>query len=252
MAKKNHEEEAPATALAVLGKQQFALAKYTSDELRNVVATNFDGEMTPADLERIRIPSGGQKVWLVPNLEGEDQALRALSGVILMVKSARAYWQTDLDESGGGTPPDCSSADGKRGIGAPGGLCKTCPMNEFKTAKKGEGKACKEMKLLFLLRPESLLPAVVVIPPTSLRPLKQYTVRLTGAAIPYTAVVSEIALAEKANQAGVKFAQASFRMVERLDPASVAHIEEYLKGIRSALESAAVEVTRDEAQVAAE
>lgn len=230
-------------ALVVLDKHDFALAKYTAEDLREVILGNLEGEeLGPQNLTRIRIPSGGGKAFAVPSVDGDDQVTKTVSGVILHARTQRAYWMTSFDEGGGGNPPDCSSQEGRIGFGSPGGICKDCPLNKFGSAgeEKG-GKACREMKLVFLLRPELLLPDVVVLPPTSLGAFKTYATMLTGRAIPFTSIITEIGLTEKQSDGGIKYSQATFRGVERLDPDSQAHVKKYAASMKTALEAVKVQ-----------
>ena len=57
--------------------------------------------------------------------------------------------------------------------------CKGCPMNEWGTAQGDEGdskkgKACKEMRRLYLLRKDAIIPAKIVLPPTSINAWDDY------------------------------------------------------------------------------
>lgn len=235
------------TALVVLDKGNYALAKFTPEQLREAISENFaDDELTPNDLDRVRVPSGGGTAWAIPTLEGEEDMVKLIDGVIVHYRPARAYWSQSLDESGGGSPPDCTAPDGKHGVGTPGGTCAVCPLNQFGSADGGRGKACKEMRLLFLLRPDSLLPLVMVLPPTSIKPFKKYLQRLTSAAVPYSKVQTTIGLEKTKNKDNIEYAQATFKVVEKLDDASAAHVAAYADSMKAAFE--AVEIVADDAQ----
>ena len=67
-----------------------------------------------------------------------------------------------------------SSYDGKIGIGDPGGACATCQLNTFGTAAKGAGKACKNMRVIYLLRSGEYLPIQINLPPTRIKPFKDF------------------------------------------------------------------------------
>ena len=99
---------------------------------------------------------------------------KTLEGIILYNHSAYTLWPegSEYDED---TKPLCSSVDGKTGIGVPGGACATCPMNAYGSAKDGgRGKACKNMRHLYLLRSGEYMPLLVSLPPTSIRPFKEF------------------------------------------------------------------------------
>src|SRR4029450_12815372 len=79
------------------------------------------------DLDRIRMPTGGALTFEVPTPAGPESR-PTITGVLVHVQQRRAYWAQAFDETGGGTPPDCTSADGITGVGEPGGACARCPL----------------------------------------------------------------------------------------------------------------------------
>jgi hypothetical protein len=241
MAKKNGDNEQ--TSL-VLRSDNYAIAQYDQAALKAAILDNLEGEeLRPTDLTRIKVPASGGKAFTVPSIDSEEKLEKTLQGIIIYNRTARAYWAKGLDEGGGGVPPDCFSS-GDIGIGNPGGNCHTCPLNEFGTAKRGgkagRGKACKEMRVAFLLRPGLMLPDALIIPPSSLASFKRYKVSLTTHAKPITGVVTEIGLAPAKNKDGVEYVSLTFRRVKDLDPESVKHIASYSEGMRTVLGSVAV------------
>ena len=161
--------------------------------------------ITDRDLDRITVPLGGGLNWTVPTLEGEDSA-KSLDGIIVHWTAPRAYWATGR-EVGGNTPPDCSSHDGETGYGQPGGDCFTCSLNQWGSAEGGNGKACKEKRMLFLLRASDLLPIVIQAPSTSLQPIKKYFLRLANKSLPYWSVITSLSLEKGSNGAGIAFSR---------------------------------------------
>lgn len=65
------------------------------------------------------------------------------------------------------------------------------------------GKACKESVLLFLLRPNTILPLLVRVPVTSKARFLRYTTRLAGALTPINGVVTRITLEQATSKGGV-------------------------------------------------
>ena len=128
------------------------------------------------DLPRVTLPAGGMTVWEINN-GGEVEHAEAIEGIIVHATSPRAFWRESLEMSGGSTPPDCSSEDGKTGTGDPGGDCYECEFNQWGSADTGEGKACKEKRMLFLLRKGAFLPMVVQAPSTSIPTVKSHFMR---------------------------------------------------------------------------
>lgn len=174
------------------------------------------------DLDKIKVPAGGTTKWVVPSLEGEREE-SILEGVLIHWKDARAYWAAGLEESGGGSPPDCSSIDGKHGRGNPalgiqqGQDCASCQFSQFGTAKKGRGQACKQMKVLFLLMQGQMLPHAVFVPPTSIQPVKKYLLRLASMGLMFCDVVTRLALEKTKNTGGITFSRIVPSMARRLE-----------------------------------
>lgn len=106
--------------------------------------------------------------------------------IVVYFHRARGYWTEE-----GGKAPLCSSMDGRTGTAREGsGLewegransCAGCPFNEFGSDPKGGGgKACKEIRRLFVIdvdpktmAPQASLPAILSLPPTSLKPWDEF------------------------------------------------------------------------------
>ena len=185
-------------------------------EIREAMNVNVgDAGLTAGDLERIKIPAGGGTAWTIQGLDGEEM-LKELSGIILAWRDTRAYWSVPMEESDGNMPPDCFSLDARTGNGEPGGNCHTCAQAEFGSDPKGEGQACKLIRQLFLIREDNLLPEVVSLPPSSLKPARQYFLRLASKGVPYTGAIVSIELEKAQNAAGKPYGRASMKFLRRL------------------------------------
>ena len=182
-----------------------ALQSQATDVLEAVKENIGNDRITDRDLDRITVPSQGGLNWTVPTLEGEDSA-KTLDGIIVHWTSPRAYWATGL-EVGGNSPPDCSSHDGETGYGQPGGECFSCPLNQWGSAEGGGGKACKEKRMLFLLRASDLLPIVIQAPSTSIQPVKKYLLRLASQGMPYWSVMTKLSLEKAQISTGIAFSR---------------------------------------------
>jgi hypothetical protein len=95
--------------------------------------------------------------------------------------------------------PVCFSNDGQLGIGQPGGNCLACPNKEWGSAAKGKGKACRDLRPIFLLQPGDYLPIIVQTSRMSLKKLSAYFTLLARRGIPYYAAITEIGLAQAQN-----------------------------------------------------
>lgn len=212
--------------LAVVDAKTYAISEFSETGLREIVEINLGGDksITEFDLARAKIPSGG---GLAFNLESgsSESSVSELVGVIVAHQSRRSYWESSLDEGGGGSPPDCWSPDGVNGFGGPadrvGGQCARCPLSQFGSAKgkdgKGRGQACAQRKAIFILPADSILPVFLSLPPTSLAAFKAYLTGLIGRRLPVTGVVTRISLVKQKNRAGTTFAEAKFETVGVLD-----------------------------------
>lgn len=147
---------------------EIADSKFSSAEL----ADDMDG--LQLSFQRAKIPGGGVLQFEMPGDDPENPDYEAtLEGVILFNHSANSYWPagSEYDDN---TPPQCQSVDGKMGYGDPGGICETCVNNRFGSDPKGNGKACKNMRMLYLFRSGEMLPIQVSLPPTSIRPYTNF------------------------------------------------------------------------------
>ncbi len=217
-------------ALTVIEDGPRYLAQVTDTRGVATIIKDNVGTITAADLDRVRVPAGGGMAWEIPTLEGVEQE-KELAGVIVEQREVRAFWASEF--TGGNAPPECASPDGEVGFGEPGGVCASCPMATFGTARGGEGKgqACRLMRLLFLLRPESLLPMVLVVPPSSLKAIRQYMLRLASGATPYHVVVTSFTLEKTKNDTGIVFSRIVPTLKERLSPEEASRIAQYREAL---------------------
>lgn len=212
------------------------------NELSDVLTENLGGEtLTVQDLERVKVPTGGGLAWEIPTLDGEPETARTIEGVVIHWKTTRAYWKQALGEDGAvQSPPDCRSDDGVVGVGDPGGDCSTCPMNQWESAARGNGKACQENRLLFLLTPDSLLPIVVQAPATSIVPVKRYFLRLANRRHRYWHVSTKLSLERVSNDAGIQYARITPSMGTALDDATKEKVNAYVTAIKPQLDAVQV------------
>ena len=129
--------------------------------------------------QRVKIPGGGSLQFELPGDDPENpDYAKTIEGVIVYSHQASAYWPegSEYDDS---VTPLCSSVDGITGCGTPGGACAVCELNQYGTGtdSKGnpsKGKACKNMRHLYILRDGEYMPILLALPPTSLRPYSDF------------------------------------------------------------------------------
>ena len=161
------------------------------------------------DYPRVKIPSGGQLSFELPNPDNPDDPsiCKTLEGVVVLQHTSNSYWAHSDTTN---TPPDCNSDDGVTGYGNPGGKCASCPLNEFGSGEGGAGKACKNMKNIYLLRSGDMIPLLISMPPTSLKAFKNYANNLRFAGRGFSSVVTVIGL-KKQESNGNTYSVATFR-----------------------------------------
>jgi hypothetical protein len=170
------------------------------------------GNVSAFDLPRIKVMSGAA-LWLIPGLENDETAPK-IEGVIVYALDGRVYYSK---KDAGNVPPDCSSTDCITGAGKPGGECAHCSLKAWDSAADGGGgQACKQVKQLFIMRADSMLPEVVSLPPTSLRAAGKFFLALASKGIPYTGAIVSIELEKAQNAAGKPYGRAKFTLVRRL------------------------------------
>ena len=160
---------------------------------------------------------------------------RKLVGVILYHHLANAYWPegSEYDDN---VPPFCQSFDGKQGYGEPGGVCAACAFNQFGSTANGSGKACKNMRQIYLLRSGEYLPLQLSLPPTSLRPFNDFmNAAFVARRRPAWSSVVQIGLKRMDN--GNTYSVATFRLVQRFEGNDLLQIKQYADGFREQIKA---------------
>lgn len=235
----------------IVPAEKYAALEKGSAELTEILEANVGGQLNEFDLDRIKIPTGGGTKWNVPTLTGEED-VESLRGVIVYWKEPRAFWVDEF--TGGGDPPDCSSPDSTIGTGMygpgsdgnPSGRCDDCPMSEWGSAGPDKkGQACKQMRVLFMVGPEQMLPQAVVLPPTSIKPIRKYFLRLASRSVPFYGVITDLKLEKTKNAAGISYARVVPNVAERLDREAADEFHAYGQALKENLDRVVMDVTTD-------
>ena len=223
MSGKVQELQKPATGpnITVTSAADMSLAPVNSGYLAlnnnalDIIRANLKSQPLTLDLfDLVKSPSGGSTVFEVPGLAGNEAAME-LTGIVLDYTTPRAYW--DTPDPVEGTPPVCMSPNSI--ISHDGKACALCPLNDF-GSKDGDSnaKACKESVLLFLLRPNSIIPLLVRVPVTSKGRFLKYSTRLLSTLTPLSSVVTKITLEKATSKQGKPYALFNFQTVSTLSP----------------------------------
>lgn len=213
-----------------------------------VLPTALDSDFSSEDLaddmeglqltmQRVKIPGGGNLQF---EIRGDDpdnpDYERKLVGVILYHHLANAYWPegSEYDDN---VPPFCQSFDGKQGYGEPGGVCAACAFNQFGSTANGSGKACKNMRQVYLLRSGEYLPLQLSLPPTSLRPFNDFmNLAFVARRRPSYSAIVEIGL-KRAESGGYTYSVATFRKVRDLEGKGLAAVKSYAANFKEQVKS---------------
>lgn len=201
-----------------------AVDVYQNFVLPTALDSDFSSEDLADDMEglqltmqRVKIPGGGNLQFEIRSDDPDNPDYeRKLVGVILYHHLANAYWPegSEYDDN---VPPFCQSFDGKQGYGEPGGVCAACAFNQFGSTANGSGKACKNMRQIYLLRSGEYLPLQISLPPTSLRPFNDFmNLAFVARRRPSYSAIVEIGL-KRAESGGYTYSVATFRKVRDLE-----------------------------------
>lgn len=196
------------------------------------VVTGFEGmdeelmaelqdEMTDLDDERgitarqIKIPSGGGIAFEVESDDPESpDSEKELEAVLVFTHRMNSYWEGDFGSSENKAPA-CSAIDAKKGVSFETGEvrdCENCPMNQY--GSDGDGKACKNMRRMYLLLSGKPGVYLLSIPPTSLKDVNKQLARLMGnSKTPYTRMVLKFKLTKDKNKNGIAYSRVGIEKV---------------------------------------
>lgn len=216
---------------AVLGDYQ--IMRHNPAEVGEIISEIFGkAGANRFDLENITVPSGkSAAMWSLPTLDGEDEAVKTIDGVIIYSQDIRVRYEKSFDESGGGDQPDCSSVDAVTGQGNPGGDCATCPFAQWGSARpkadgtERKGQACQAKRLLWMVRPEQMLPTIVVAPPTSLKIVRQYQIKLAGRGLRSWQVATSLGLEKAQSGDGIGYYKIQPKMLGELSQDEIDRIK---------------------------
>ena len=199
--------------------------------LAGVVNRSFYMEGLTLSFPKVKIPAGGSLQFELPTGDPENpEYTRFLQGVILFHHTSGAYWPEGM-EYDDNTVPLCSTVDGKQGYGTPGGACAACELNRYGSATDTRGKACKNMRILYLLQDGDYIPVQLSLPPTSLRPFNDFmNAAFVARRRPAWSSVVQIGLKRVDN--GNTYSVATFRKMADLPPEKVSEFRAFVESFR--------------------
>lgn len=185
-------------------------------------------------IDSFRLPRAKMTAGGIELIEGEAP-LTELEGVIVHTRKTNVYYDKPYNPADKAAPPRCYSLDGNVPVadlkdkeGKPlkpmHATCKGCPMAEFGTNLMKSGKACRNMKPIYLLlSDEAIIPRQLTVTPTALKAANQYLMDLTEQGIAYRKVKTKITL-YKENPRDTYF-KLKFSKGAKLDGQKLANVE---------------------------
>ena len=229
------------TALAVIEERKMqCISQEGEEQIRGILESLADVDNLARRLMgRIKIGSGGMLAFSVMEPGAErPEVTDTLECVIIMSHKCNAYWARPLDQNDGNKLPDCASANGETGIRSATGevhACKTCPLNQYDSDPKGgAGKACKNMRRLYVLREQDLFPMILALPPTALKAYDDYRVAQSVKFNRVEGLLTRITLMPRTSAGGTEYGVPIFEAAAKLTPADTARMRAYAAEISGA------------------
>lgn len=207
----------------------------------------------PITFPRIDIVHGGNAAF---NFVDEDDIVKEFQAILIHVESQRAYWPTKYGEGGEEDKmPVCYSRDlikpDPQAEAIQHETCANCPMNQWgsdtkKDGSAARGKACKEIRRVFMLPAGRLSPYYMPISPANLKPLGKYFQTSRNKGIQKVqSIVTLFSAKNVSNKDGVTYTELALAVGGTI-PDNVAYaILEFKRKIEEMLSTAAP-ITKDE------
>jgi hypothetical protein len=222
-----------ANPLATLNKGATQLT-----ELEQLILAEAAQEQAAFDLipTKLVIAPGGMNVFKAST----GEVLSDISAIVAISQKARAYWP----EKGSGQAPMCASLDGSQGVVNPNATdaqmraattahdphpvirlsdngqplpsaydCAICPLAQWGSTHQngaGKGQACKTLRRLVVLIDGWMQPALLTLPPTSIKNFDAYASGMAQKRSAYWAVRTRIMQEARKSNSGDPYSVAVF------------------------------------------
>lgn len=194
------------------------------------------GTVENVRIPRIKMTADGAQIV------EDEEPVEALEGVIIHARKQNVYYEKPY-RIGQVEAPTCFSHDGVKpdaSIAKPvNKTCLGCPMAEFGTNQMKSGKACRNLKPLYLLMSdESIMPRQLTVTPTGLKAANKYFMDLTERGVSYRKVRTRIEFYKE--NAGDTYMKMRFKMLGKIaDAGRLKDIEALRMGWLPAMENQA-------------
>lgn len=238
------------------------------------IVSRYDG-MTPEDMEelrdqledldpesgiacrKIKIPSSGGTAYEVQGEDDDDtEPMKTITGIVVFTHRLSGYWPNAYGSSTDPQDklPACASMDGKTGVFQSTGEiipCERCQWNQYGTAvdqngQQSRGKACKNMRRLYILMDGDPNLYLLTVPPTSIRDVNNQLAKIA----PYADKVITLSLEKTKNAGGTPYSKVVIKKTGILPAPAAAIVKELRHQIKAQYQTMAI--TADDYQTAPE
>ena len=247
MANKKNTELAPVENFSIVSLYENMDPELMA-ELQDEMA-DLDAE-SGIDCRTIKLPAGGGFAYEVQGDDDDDvEYLKEITGVIIFTHRANGFWPGSYGSGDDGNKiPLCSSMDGKTGMRTDTGeivTCESCPYNQFGSAadEKGNqsrGKACKNMRRLYIMRDGNPNIYLLTVPPTSIKEVNRQLTKIMGNGIPYTGLIVGLKLEKATNANGIAYSKVVIEKKGLLPAEAAAKAKELRRQIKDKYQSLAI------------
>ncbi|MDL2205388.1 hypothetical protein LJC33_00570 [Eubacteriales bacterium OttesenSCG-928-N13] len=228
--------------LAVIDTQNLQVVP-AADDLATIMGELQDMGTLPYG--RIQIGAAGAGIFQVTE-PGEDEPVVAteVTAVVILNHRTNVLWLSKFGTVEDRTP-DCMSFDGEEGIDRETGeirKCEQCAYNKFGSADGGtsRGKACKNTRRLYLMRPSDVFPSMLTLPSTALSTFDKYRTKVMLSKNKLHGVVTKITLKKASNKDGIAYSTPIFEIVGVLPADEAQRVKQYADAFQSAMSHSAV------------
>jgi len=220
-----------ANEIVVIAKEEFSALASTGGQMTGAMAALVaSGEkLTSSDLTRVPTPTGGGTVWQIPTVTGDPESVKEIVGVLVGYHKCGILWPSEEPQENAmpvlrtwdlvvaeqiGPIPD-EMIDELEKVRIPGTNTyrwEALSYNQWNSGKGGQGKRCKEQRMMFVLRKNDAFPLLITVQPGSLKSITNFIKKVGMSRIPYWQAIIGLSLEKVANNSGQPYS----RIVPRL------------------------------------
>ena len=81
---------------------------------------------------------------------------------------------------------------------------------------KSGGKRCNDIAMLYIFRKDTMMPDVIVVPPSSLKSMREYAMKLMQSGLRMTDVATKLVLEQAQSATGIKYSKLAMKFSRKL------------------------------------